>query len=289
MGILKEGYGLDYVIDYKDGKIKKGLGINCVLDEYLRFKTGQMVLCSGFPNVGKTYFLMWYLLCHSLINNKRWVVWSGENTAEQLKISLIQMISKNNLEKLTNNNIKTLIDKIDHYFKFVDNSKLYNANELLNIFSKLEVDGCLIDPYTGLNLDRAGKMSQFDRNYQFCNDIREFCNKTKKTVYINTHPISEAARRVYKPGHALEGYIMPPKSSDVEGGMSWVNRTDDFMTIHRMTNHPSMWSMTEIHIQKVKNLMTGGKISQLDSPLRFDFNFGTYTIGGINPLKDIQL
>ena len=61
------------------------------------------------------------------------------------------------------------------------------------------------------------------------------------------------------------------------------------MTIHRMTNHPSMWSMTEIHIQKVKNLMTGGKISQLDSPLRFDFNFGTYTIGGINPLKDIQL
>ena len=59
MGILNEGYGLEYVLDYKNGKIKKGLGIGIKpLDEVLRYKQGQMVMVSGFPNVGKTYFLM---------------------------------------------------------------------------------------------------------------------------------------------------------------------------------------------------------------------------------------
>ena len=289
MAILKEGYGLKYVLDYKDGKIPKGLGIGCVLDDYLLFKRGQMVVVSGFPNVGKTYFLMWYLLCHALINDLKFVIWSGENPPEQLKISLIQMLTNNGLEDLKESEVRKLIDKIDYYFKFVDNSKLYTASDLLNMFAKEDVAGCLIDPYTGLNHERGGRLSMFDKNYNFCNNIREFCNKTNKTVYVNTHPISEAARRVYKPGHPLEGYVMPAKSSDIEGGMSFINRTDDSITLHRMSNHPLMWNQTEVHVQKVKNLMTGGKITNLDSPLRFDFNYGTYTIGGTNPLKNIQL
>lgn len=288
MAILSDGYGLEYVMDYKNGKIKKGLGIGIKpLDEVLRYKQGQMVMVSGFPNVGKTYFLMWYLLCHSLINNLKWVIWSGENTPEQLKIGLIQMITQSKLEDLNEGNIKTLLQKIDYYFKFVDNTKLYTAQELLNIFNKTDADGCLIDPFTGLNSDRGGRVSQFDRNYLFCNTVREFCNKTKKTVYINTHPISEAARRVYKDGHPLAPYVMAPKSSDVEGGMSFVNRTDDFITIHRITNHPTLWNNTFVHVQKVKNTMTGGGITPLDEPITFEYTYNTFTCGGVNPIKDL--
>ena len=52
MAILEKGYGLDYAIKYKNGEIKKGLGIGCsITDKFVRFKPGQMVVVSGFPNV----------------------------------------------------------------------------------------------------------------------------------------------------------------------------------------------------------------------------------------------
>ena len=39
-------------------------------------------------------------------------------------------------------------------------------------------------------------------------------------------------------------------------------------------------------IEKVKDKETGGKPTDLDSPMRFDWNEGmSFTIGGINPLK----
>ena len=62
------------------------------------------------------------------------------------------------------------------------------------IFEETECDGGFIDPFTGLNHNR--RVAQFDRNYQICNDVREFCNRTKKTIYISIHPQTEAARRV---------------------------------------------------------------------------------------------
>tara|TARA_R110000782_G_C14723026_1_gene404392 strand:+ start:117 stop:992 length:876 start_codon:yes stop_codon:yes gene_type:complete len=289
MAILEKGFGLDYAIKYKNGEIKKGLGISCpITDKFVRFKPGQMVVVSGFPNVGKTYFFIWYLLCHSINNKLKWCVWSGENSPELLKISMIQMLTGQKVEDLSESEIKKQIEIIDTYFKFVDNRKLYTASDLLNIFAKESVDGCLIDPYTGLNIERGGKLGQFDRNYVFCNNVREFCNRTNKTIYINTHPISEAARRVYKPGHPLEGYVQPPKSSDIEGGMGFINRADDVYAIHRMGNHPEFKTMTELHVQKVKNIMTGGELTTLDEPLRFNFYNGYYTIGGNNPLKHIQ-
>ena len=55
-----KGQELQYLIDYKEGRIKQGLGIDCQLDEYLRFKPRQLNIILGHDNVGKTYFINWY-------------------------------------------------------------------------------------------------------------------------------------------------------------------------------------------------------------------------------------
>ena len=87
----------------------------------------------------------------------------------------------------------------------------------------------------------------------------------------------------------MRGYIQPPKKSDTEGGQSFANRCDDFITIHRMTNHPMMWMLTEVHVRKIKDKETGGDITFLDSPLRLDYNSGLgFTLGGQNPLKKLR-
>ena len=276
---------LKYLNDYYDGKIKLGLGIGNKLDDYIRFKNSQFVLMNGFPNVGKTRFILWYFLCLSVKHNLKWCIWSGENKIGQLKRDLIQMLYNKPFKNLSRNMLEKYLDEINNWFTFIDNKKLYNHNDILNLFAGVDCDGCLIDPYTGLSHDRSGKINQFDRNYNFCNEVREFCNRTEKTIYVNTHPQTEAARRVYPNGHLLAGFIQPPKSSDIEGGMVFNNRCDDSFVIHRMLNNPELYTMTEIYITKIKDTETGGKCSFVD-PLRFDYNGGLgFTLGGVNPLN----
>lgn len=282
--ITSKDSALDYLYAYQEGKIKKGLGIGCLLDSYLLHKRGSFNIIVGMDNVGKTNFMMWYFLCLSKHHNLKWCIWSGENSEGQLKRDLIQMYTGEKVTNLTKKEIIKYNDIISKWFLFIDNSKTYNHKDLLKIFKENKVKGCFIDPFTGLAHDR--KVNQWERNYLICNDIREFCNTTGIAVYINTHPQTEAARRVYPDGHKLKGYIQPCKKSDVEGGQVFANRCDQFISIHRMLNHPTLWMMSEIRIEKVKDKETGGKPTDLDSPMRFDWNEGMgFTIGGINPLK----
>ena len=288
MSILKERFGQDNLYDYHAGKIKKGLDIGVTeFDKYLRFKKSQFVMINGLHNVGKTLFIIWYFLCLSLKHNLKWCIWSGENETWQIKRDLMSMIEGIKFNEIDLKRITALMDYVDRYFKFVDNRNLYSHKDILKLFKSQEVDGCLIDPFTGLNHDR--RVNQFERNYQFCNDVREFVNKTGKTVYVNTHPQTEASRRVYAQDHTLKGFVQPPKKSGTEGGQAFANRCDDFLTIHRMTNHPTLWMLTEVHIRKVKDKETGGNITFLDEPLRLNYNNGLgFTLGGNNALKQIK-
>ena len=288
MSILKDGYGINNIYAYHKGEIKQGLDIGLpLMDKHIRFKPGQFVMINGLDNVGKTYFIIWYFLCLSMKHDLKWCIWSGENETWQMKRDLMTMIEGVNFKSIKFEKITQLSTMIDQWFTFIDNRKLYSHKEVLKIFQNQDVHGCLIDPFTGLNHDR--RINQFERNYQFCNDVREFCNKTKKTIYVNTHPQTEAARRVYGLEHRLKGYIQSPKKSDTEGGQAFANRCDDFITIHRLTNHDKLWMLTEFHVRKIKDKETGGDMTFLDEPLRLDYNGGLgFTIGGYGALKKLR-
>jgi len=289
MSILDRGFGLDYLFDFHDGKIKMGLGLDCVhIDDYIRFKKGQFVMINGLDNVGKTHFMLWYFLVIALKHNKKFVLWSGENRTGQQKRDLIQMLTGVKFKDLPKDKIVTYLEVIDQHFEFVNNSKLYDHKQILKLFKDSDADGGLIDPFTGLNHNRG--VNQWERNYMICNEIRQQCNTTGQTIYVNTHPQTEAARRVFPDKHLLSGYIQPPKKSDTEGGQTFANRCDDFITIHRLVNHPDLWMLTEVHVRKVKDTETGGKPTFLDEPMRLDYNRGLgFTIGGIDPLSNLRM
>lgn len=286
--IVEDDNALKYLYDYKDGKIKQGLKIGCKLDENLVLKRGEFNLCLGLDNVGKTFWLLWYFTTLAKIHKLKFIIWSGENRSEQLKRDIIEMWTGTKLKDFNKFEILKYNNEISQYFKFIDNRKLYSHIELFNIFAKSDADVCAIDPYTGLNHDRKN-VSQFDRNYNFCNSAREFCNKTKKTLFVSIHPQTEAARRVYPPDHLLNGHIQNPRKADCEGGQVFPNRVDSLFVCHRLISHPDLWPMTEIHILKIKDRESGGKPTMLNEPLRFDYNNGLgFTIGGVNPLKNTE-
>ena len=275
---------LKYLFDYKDGKIKKGLGIGCILDDYYVYKQGEFNMFLGLDNVGKTNWIIWYLTALSKKYGKKWCIWSGENKVGQLKRDIIQFWVGENLKELKKSEIEKYHDIINKYFYFIDNRKLYDHKQLLKIFEDTNCDGGFIDPFTGLNHNR--RVAQFDRNYQICNDVREFCNRTKKTIYISIHPQTEAARRVYPPDHPLNGHIQAPRKADCEGGQVFPNRVDNFLCLHRLVAHKDLWMQSEVYVYKIKDKETGGKPTNLAEPLRFDYNSGLgFTIGGNNVLK----
>lgn len=284
----KDTEALKYLYDFAEGKIKQGQGIGCILDDNWRYKQGEFNIILGLDNVGKTAFTMWYLTALSILYKKKWCIWSGENRVGQLKRDVIQFWKGYKLTSMKRREIEILNETINEYFIFLDNRRFYDHKELLKIFTDTECDGCLIDPLTGLNHNRM--INQFDRNYNICNDIRNFCNKTKKSIFLSIHPMTESARRVFPPEHPLVGHIQPPRKADCEGGQVFPNRVDNLMCIHRLTGHPELWTQTEVHIYKIKDKETGGAPTPLGQPFRFDYNDGTgFTIGGVNPLKIKQL
>lgn len=271
-----------YLSDFHAGRISKGLGLGCDLDKYLRFKDGSFNMILGHDNVGKTYWRCWYYLCLSVQYNYKWCIWTGENKAGQVVRDLIQQHSGRPFKELSISEVYRYKDEVLQWFTFVDNKKLHKYQDLLNIFESVECNGCLIDPYTGL--DR--KFGHSD-NYEFLNTTRQWVNRTGKTIDVCSHPSTQSGRAgaLYPQGHEWEGHLRRPMKADIEGGKPFGNRIDDFITLHRLTSHPDMKWYTQVYIDKVKDVETGGEQTMLDEPIMCEFNRGLgFTINAVNPL-----
>ena len=281
--IQQKGSSINYLLDYRNGKIKQGLGLDCPLDNHLRFKPKQLNIILGHDNVGKTYWITWYFLALAIKQDLKFIIWSGENQSGQLMRDMIQMYSGKPFKELTENEIHKYSTYLEQYFDFVDNSKLYKPEELLAIFGNSDADACLIDPFTGLDRDMT-----YEGNYRFLNMARQFVNNTGKTIYINTHPNSESGRsgNIYPDQHHWKGHLKPPLKDHIEGGKAFLNRCDDMFVIHRLIKHKEMKFLTMISVEKIKDLDTGGKHTELELPVLCEFNRGLgFTVDGIDPLK----
>jgi hypothetical protein len=274
-----------YLQAYHNGDIAKGLDTGLIkLDDSLRYKTGQLTIINGLDNVGKTIWILWYYLTLSVRHDKKWIIYSGENKAGQLVRQLIQFYTGQRLQNMELSEVFRVELIIKEWFTFISNEKQYESKELFKMFADSEAEGCLIDPFTGMKREYTHAA-----NYDFLNESREFCNVTDKSVYVNTHVVSEAARRTYSEGHEYSGYPYPPSKSQSEGGQPFGNRTDDFLTIHRLVGHPIRNFITEVYVRKVKDTETGGKVTPIEEPLDFEFNSGLgFTMDGQNILNQTK-
>jgi len=280
--IHTKGSAIQYLLDFNSGKIKNGLGIDTILDDYLRFKKSQIVIILGHDNVGKSYFINWYFLVLALKHNLKFIIWSGENNHGQILRDMIQMYSGVPFKKLNEKQIKSYSSYLEQFFDFVDNKKLYKPKELIDIFSKSDADVGLIDPLTALDREMT-----HEGNYRFMNDVRQFANQSGMTIYINTHPNSESGRQgnIYTEGD-WKGHLKSPLKASIEGGKVYLNRCDDMLVVHRLVKHETMKYYTMLDVEKVKDCDTGGKNTHLNDPILFEFNSG---LGFINAGKDALL
>lgn len=260
----------------RTGKLKLGLDTGCKLDDHLRYKSGTFNVILGHANVGKTYWVLWYMLIIATKHNKRFLIFSSENTVGSLKRNLLELFAQKKLSEFTEHDFFRYKVQLDNWFKFVDTDHLYAYDDLIKTFKENldDFDCCLIDPYNSLVRSKNVTGNAHEIDYQVASEFRIFCRKYNKTLYVNAHASTEALRKVYHKDHELAGFPIPPNGADIEGGGKWVNRADDFIVIHRLTQHPQRWMLTEIHVKKVKETATGGTPTFMDEPVRFKLHDG---------------
>lgn len=281
--VLSNGSARDYLHNYRDGKIAQGLGLNSKLDEHLRFKYGQYCGVLGGDNVGKTYWMTWYMLALSTNHGIKWCVWMDENSKGQVLRDLIQMLSKTPFKSLSHEDIDKYSNYLENYFFFIDNKISYKPSELLKIFEGVAADGYFIDPFNQLDHDM-----NYESNIKFIRSLKRWCKVNKKSAYLSMHPVTASGRKIseYPKGHDWEGQPMIPNKSMAEGGKLFANMCDDWINVHRLTKLQSMQYFTMIDIDKVKDKDTGGSQTMSNEPLMFYYNHGLgFTIDGVDSIK----
>ncbi len=268
----------------RTNKVPLGLGIGCALDNNLRFKKGSFNIILGHANVGKTYWVLWYLLTLSVKHSLKHLIYSSENTVQGIKRNLLELYTNKKVNLLTKEEMQEGKEFIESHFDFIDSSRALTIEDFMKGVQSMEkYDTLMIDPHNSF-LRPSGKNSH-DYDYEMATKLRLFCKQTKTSIYLCIHAATDALRKTHKDGDH-EGHPMPPSMADAEGGGKWGNRADDFLVIHRYVADSLNWMYSHVHVKKVKETETGGKPTMMNFPVMFELSNGTgFTCEGVNPLK----
>jgi len=164
----------------------------------------------------------------------------------------------------------------DHFALIKAQEDLYNYKDIINMVKKArkvkKYHYGMIDPYNSLKIDLSGfsKLSTHEYHYEALSEIKAFGQQNNFGWFVNHHAVTAAART--KDGE--KKYQAAPNKADTEGGQKVANKADDFLTIHRITQHPTDWMVTELHVRKIKDTETGGRPTPLDIPVKFEMYKG---------------
>lgn len=263
------------ILDVKYGRVKQGLTIGVPeIDEHIRFKSGNFNLIIGHANVGKTTVILYLMLLYAEKHGIKWLIFSSENSSQSVARKIIEFKLGKPVNKVSDEDITKNLKWFNNLFQIIEVDDLYNYKDLLAeatlIKEFFKYDGLLIDPYNSLIKDKSllKGINSHEYDYQVATEFRLFCKHEKVSIWLNTHAVTDALRKLHIKDHPYAGLPMPPSLADVEGGGKWGNRADDVFTIHRYIQHPTEWMYSEIHVRKIKEVETGGRPTALDQPIK---------------------
>lgn len=271
-------YYLEDVFPTMLDNFKKGIQIAPTtrfseMDEYFRWKKGDINLWTGYGNHGKTFFVMQLMLTKSIFDGWKWAIFSPENfPANDFYDDLVEMYVGKWLDKM----------KEDEYVKacgFINEHIFYvypeNEHDLTSIHEKFRylilkkgVDGVMIDPFN--QLDKEQKPYERDDQYLslVLKDIKRFSLLNAVSYNIITHPKNP----IYKGDGSMKVVDM----YDISGGAMWGNKCDQIISYYRPNFHlDKNDTNVEVYLQKVKRKRTGGKLGSFS--LRLNWSVKRYS------------
>ena len=290
-----------YLEAVRDGSLKMGLSTGSPnLDAHFVLKEGAFVHINGIDNVGKSEIIWWLLLLAAMYHGWKGVIFSSENTLGAFMRRMIQFywgkpLRGGNVMSQSEYEIaKKFIEK--HFLLIKSQEDLYNYKDIINLVKVAKKKGDfqygMIDPYNSLKIDLSGysKLNTHEYHYEALSELKSFGQKNGFGWFITHHAVTAALRLK----DADKKYPVAPRKEDTEQGGKVANKADDFLTIHRITQHPTDWMISEIHVRKIKDTETGGRPTILELPIRFERYKGGYAyvevdefkVRGVDPVEE---
>lgn len=261
----------NYLTLWRSGNFPMGASTGIPeFDKYFRFKEGNLVIVNGIDNVGKST-IIWYLsLLSAMYSGWDWLIFSSENGVGTVVRKLIEFYWCEPIATMNDVKYRQAKKFIESKFDFIKTgNKLYNYQDILNMatiaMKRKKYKGMMIDPYNSLKMDIPAKSKQqgYEYHYEAASVMQLFGKTNNLSIYLNCHVGTAGARNKDN-----AGFTVAPQKEDTEMGVMFANKADDFLTVHRVTQHETEWMMTEIHVRKIKETETGGKITPKFKPFK---------------------
>lgn len=271
-----------YLQQVIDGTLPQGLTTGSPeLDKFFLFKESNLVMVNGIDNVGKSSFMWYLMLLAAMYHDWHGIIFSSENTLGGFMRKMIQFYWGKQLRGsfAMSKEEYTIAKKFieDHFILIKAQEDLYNYKDIINMVRKARVKYpklkyAMIDPYNSLKIDLSGfsKLSTHEYHYEALSEIKSYGQQSNFGWFVTHHAYTAAARQ--KDGD--KKYPVAPKKEDTEHGVKVPNKADDFITIHRVTAHADNWKITEVHVRKIKDTETGGRVTPLEQPIKFEMHKG---------------
>lgn len=257
--------GIYYVNNVRESMIdsfRKGVQLapsTCFgdLDNYFRWKQGDINVWVGYGNSGKTTMYLQLALTKSIHDGWKWAIFSPENyPPNDFYDDLVEMYCGKWLDKLTEAEYVEALDFLNKHFFYVYPEADHDLNTIHEYFRHLilkhGVDGVLVDPWN--QLDHNFKSTQREDQYlsQMLKDIKRFALLNAISYNIIVHPKT--------PQYNSDKSLPICDVYDIHGGSMWANKSDQILSYYRPNFHVDKTDPTcELHIQKIKRKRTGGQ------------------------------
>lgn len=237
------------------------------MDDYFRWKKGDITLCTGYGNQGKSFFMLQLMLTKSIWDGWKWAIFSPENyPANDFYDDMVEMYAGKWLDKMTEEEYTQACHFISEHIFYVypeDSHDIHSINEKFRyLVLKKGVDGVMVDPFN--QLDHLQKAYQREDQYisEILKDVKRFALLNKVVYCIIAHPKN--------PNYNQDKSLPVADMYDIAGGAMWGNKADQILSYHRPRFHEDKNSReVEVYVQKLKRKRTGGKLGSF--PLTLDW------------------
>lgn len=228
-------------------------------DELVKIRTGYLMVVSGYPSRGKSYFVKNLLINLSKNYGLKHLIASFEDTIGSLYRDLFQMYMQKTIFKIKQENKEQAIEKIlidDNYsficdhFEMFENDRLWDIDQIIEKteieYIKKGIKVLVIDPYNRLKNDYSEREDKYIGNI-----LAKLCMLAKR---LNILVIFIAHPKKPEKGEANT----PPNLYSVSGSGDWYNMPDYGIIIHRDRKEDGkLEDEVKVIVQKIKNFALG--------------------------------
>jgi hypothetical protein len=254
------------------------------LDQHWMFKKNTLMWLAARDNVGKS-FVAWYLaVLAATLHGWKVLIYSKENGDGEVRKKLKEFYIGKSIKLFTPEEHQQSKEFISNHFKMFTSKQMHMSDDFLLkaeiVYDEgWEYDLLIAEPYNAF--DTPNGMNQYALDKKTLNQFQTF-KENVSSIWVCDHITSAAARD--RDGDNM----MIPTKHHVEGGQIKANKVDDFIIAHRNFKDPYEKYTTQLHVDKIKSVETGGMPTPKDEPVLLLANKDLcgFSCEGIDPIKE---